>query len=69
MPANICLKVHRLLPDLAREERKPLLEELKRTIDNDQKRPRHKMTEFEGLGKEIWEGIDPQEYVNQERDS
>lgn len=68
MSANICLKVHRLLPDLTREERKPLLEELKRTIDNDQKRPRHKMTEFEGLGKEIWEGIDPQEYVNQERD-
>ena len=25
------------------------------------------VTEFEGLGKEIWEGIDAQEYVNEER--
>lgn len=25
--------------------------------------------ELEGLGKEIWEGIDAQEYVNRERDS
>jgi hypothetical protein len=25
--------------------------------------------ELRGLGKEIWEGIDPAEYVRQERDS
>ena len=25
--------------------------------------------ELEGLGKEIWEGIDPDEYVRKERDS
>ena len=25
--------------------------------------------ELRGLGKEIWQGIDAQEYVNQERDS
>jgi hypothetical protein len=25
--------------------------------------------ELEGLGKEIWQGIDAQDYVNQERDS
>lgn len=25
------------------------------------------ITELEGLGKEIWQGMDAQEYVNQER--
>jgi len=27
------------------------------------------ITELRGLGKEIWEGIDPDEYVAKERDS
>lgn len=30
---------------------------------------RRSIRELRGLGKEIWEGIDAQEYVNQERDS
>jgi hypothetical protein len=30
---------------------------------------RHSIMELRGLGKEIWEGIDAQEYVNQERAS
>ena len=38
-------------------------------IQNDEKRPRHRITELKGLGKEIWEGIDAQEYVDRERDS
>ena len=29
---------------------------------------KHTLTELRGLGKEIWEGIDAQEYVNQLRD-
>lgn len=28
---------------------------------------KHSLLELRGLGKEIWEGIDAQEYVNQER--
>jgi hypothetical protein len=28
----------------------------------------HSLRELRGLGKEIWSGIDAQEYVNQERD-
>lgn len=28
---------------------------------------RHSIMELRGLGKEIWQGIDAQEYVNQER--
>jgi hypothetical protein len=30
--------------------------------------PKYRLTELRGLGKEIWEGIDAQEYVNQLRD-
>lgn len=29
---------------------------------------KHSIMELRGLGKEIWEGIDAQEYVNQLRD-
>lgn len=30
---------------------------------------RHSILELRGLGKEIWQGIDAQEYVDRERDS
>ena len=29
----------------------------------------HHITEMRGLGKELWQGVDAQEYVNAERDS
>jgi hypothetical protein len=29
----------------------------------------YNITDLKGLGKEIWEGIDPDEYVAKERDS
>ncbi|MEH1946547.1 MAG: hypothetical protein V7K77_06260 [Nostoc sp.] len=32
-------------------------------------KPKRNILELRGLGKEIWNGIDVQEYVNQERDS
>jgi hypothetical protein len=31
--------------------------------------PRRSIMELQGLGKEIWRGMDAQEYVNRERDS
>jgi hypothetical protein len=30
-------------------------------------RPKFKLTDLEGLGKEIWEGVDAQEYVDRLR--
>ena len=30
---------------------------------------RRRITEIRGLGKEVWQGIDAQDYVNAERDS
>jgi hypothetical protein len=32
-------------------------------------KPKRSILELEGLGQETWNGIDAQEYVNQERDS
>lgn len=32
-------------------------------------KPKRSIMELEGLGKEVWQGIDAQEYVNQERAS
>ena len=34
-----------------------------------QKKSPRSLLELRGLGKEIWEGVDPMEYVKQERDS
>ncbi len=32
-------------------------------------RPKHNIMEFEGFAKEIWEGIDVEKYINEERNS
>jgi hypothetical protein len=31
--------------------------------------PEHEITELRGLGKEVWNNIDAQDYINAERDS
>ncbi|MBO1048127.1 hypothetical protein VB711_13290 [Cronbergia sp. UHCC 0137] len=55
--------------NLSAEEQLKLVAELisvvrNRVIDKSKKRS---ILDLEGLGKEIWQGIDAQEYVNQER--
>jgi len=32
-------------------------------------RPQHSILEFEGLGKEIWQDIDVEKYIEEERNS
>jgi hypothetical protein len=32
-------------------------------------RPKHRITEFKGLGKELWQGIDVEKYIDEERNS
>ena len=55
---------------LSHEEQLRLIQELTRKAAGDSSsEPRHSILELEGLGKEIWEGIDAQEYVNNERAS
>ncbi len=44
-------------------------ERLVRALKRDATEPKRHITELRGLGKEIWEGQDAQEYINAERDS
>jgi hypothetical protein len=57
---------------LSPSERRALLQELLNLYGQGigiRPMPRHSLLELEGLGAEIWEGIDAQEYVNEERRS
>jgi hypothetical protein len=55
---------------LTLQERKELVKQLVDTLDiPEPAAPRQRrLSELRGLGKEIWEGVDAQEYVNQLRD-
>ena len=50
---------------LSPEEREKLVKALRRV---DSAPERRRITEIRGLGKEVWQDIDAQEYVNAERD-
>jgi hypothetical protein len=54
---------------LSGQERKELVKLLVDSLDVSEAPPRQqrRLSELRGLGKEIWEGIDAQEYVNQLR--
>ncbi|BAZ48392.1 hypothetical protein NIES4103_10000 [Nostoc sp. NIES-4103] len=57
---------------LTPEEQIRLIEDLSRLIRQQmtiKSKPKRSIMELRGLGKEIWNGIDAQEYVNEERDS
>ncbi len=55
---------------LSRQEKVDLLVELANLVREDSRKGgKRSIMELEGLGKEIWAGIDAQEYINQERDS
>lgn len=50
------------------QERKLLVKMVVDTLDVAETLPRQRrLSELRGLGKEVWEGIDAQEYVNQLR--
>ena len=51
------------------EEQIQLLGELTPRVNAKQTGKKHSVTELKGLGKEIWEGIDAQKYVDNERES
>jgi len=56
---------------LTPEEQLGLLEiisvRLKKTLSK--RRKKHSIVELEGLGADIWKGVDAQEYVHRERES
>lgn len=60
--------VRRQIDNLTPNEQLRLLEELAATVRRRiLVQPKRSIMELEGLGKEIWQGIDAQEYVNEER--
>ena len=54
---------------LSAKEQQRLVEELSQHAARRNGHERHSILELEGLGAEIWRGIDPDEYVAEERDS
>lgn len=58
-------QIQQLTPD----EQLQLIGELATILQrNITTKPLHSVMEFKGLGKEIWQGVDVQKYINQERD-
>jgi hypothetical protein len=54
--------------DFRRDALNRLFTELSKLVEQ-QRRGRRRITELRGLGKEIWQGVDAQEYVDAERES
>lgn len=57
------LHVKRLPP----EERKRLAELITAAMEGSNRQGERSLLELEGLGAELWEGVDAQEYVNELR--
>ena len=54
---------------LPREQQIQLLNIFRDELENgDHHEKRHSILELHGLGKEVWQGVDPKEYVNELRD-
>jgi hypothetical protein len=63
-------EIRQQVGNLTPDEQLRLLEELASLVRHRvTPKPKRNIMELEGLGKEIWQGIDAQEYENQERDS
>lgn len=58
-----------IIQNLDTDEQLKLLEELAIIVRSKVKKKKRSILELEGLGKEIWESVDAQEYVDRERDS
>jgi len=68
--ASIYENVLQMAELLTAEDRRRLLEVLiARTAKDTPSEPKHSIMELRGLGAEIWDGIDAQEYVIRERAS
>ena len=62
--------IRRQVENLTPDEQLRLLEELAAIVRRRiLLKPKRSIMELEGLGKETWQGLDAQEYVNQERAS
>jgi hypothetical protein len=63
-------EIRQQVENLTPDEQLRLLEELASIVRRRvTPKPKRSIMELEGLGKEIWQGVDVQEYVDQERGS
>lgn len=69
MSTNLYLTIKKQFAILSEPERKRLLKELSQLVHNTKESGKRDIFELRGLGKEIWEGIDAQKYVDEERAS
>ena len=70
MPTYVYQEILSRIQLLPPEDQLRLLEDLASMVRQQlTAQPLHSILELEGLGQEIWQGIDAQEYVNQERDA
>ena len=52
---------------LSLQERRELVRLLSESIQQVEEPKKHSILELAGLGTEVWQGIDPQEYIDQLR--
>jgi argininosuccinate lyase len=74
MTTNAYRQALRQAQNLTSKEQRQLIEELLTMLSQhsnliEEEEPLHSILEFEGLGKEVWEGIDVDQYLEQERAS
>lgn len=69
MSTNLSLTIKKQFAILSEQEREKLLKELSQLVHNKKESGKRDIFELRGLGKEIWEGIDAQKYVDEERAS
>ena len=71
MESNASTIYQQYVRPLSKEDQLELLAEMAIGLANDEGDPerskKRSLMELEGLGAEIWEGIDPDEYVNELR--
>lgn len=61
--------LYKKLQARAKKEHRSVAQEITKLLSDAVDPPKRSILELEGLGKEIWKGIDAAEYVKQERDS
>jgi hypothetical protein len=69
---NVAMTIHEILeqiPHLSVPERKHLIMRLVDSLTIPEPEKTHSLDELRGLGAEIWQGVDVEEYINQMRDA
>lgn len=78
MTTNAYRQALRQAQSLTPKEQRQLVEELLAILrqygnlieeEEEEEEPLHSILEFEGLGKEVWEGVDVKQYLERERAS